>query len=531
MAPARSDIHDLVHTYLDEHPGEQEALRPLLAALDTAPDPTGRATVPGHITCSAVVIDDAGSVLHLRHRGTVGLLLTPGGHIEASDPTLLAAALRELHEGAGIAPGMLCLTPQFLGTPIDIAIHDFDAAPAEGVPTHRHYDLRFAFYALGGRPRLALRDEEVSGAVWLPFNQVSSPTLRAKLEHCALDGRAEPVNASALIYDDEGRYLLHLRDNCPGIWAPGEFSLLGGGREPDDHSLADTLLRELAEEVPGLVLADLEPFAVEQAAGTDGLCVPIQTFAGRWNGDPGTLALTEGVLLHWFRPEELGRLRIRPSTRDLIHRHANANGNRNGNATVPRARSAEAAAQGDGEPVLNGVGAHLYLEDDRGRVLLGLRHPDSAFAGNTWHFLAGRCEQESVLDCVVREAFEEAGLVIDPADLEFVHAVHLIDHPGARPLMQMVFRARHWTGTPRLEEPDKCLAWQWWQPDALPERIVPYARAAIDGIQASRLYTQTGWEEPAGPADGEAPGPGPFRLATADLDSEPEHASTLQETE
>lgn len=32
----------------------------------------------------------------------------------------------------------------------------------------------------------------------------------------------------------------------------------------------------------------------------------------------------------------------------------------------------------------NIVGAHLYLERD-GYVLLGLRAPDAAFAGNIWH--------------------------------------------------------------------------------------------------------------------------------------------------
>ncbi|MEY9840513.1 NUDIX domain-containing protein [Streptacidiphilus sp. EB103A] len=500
MAPARSDIHDVVRAYLDGHPGEREALLPLLEVLDGAAAPTDRATAPGHITCSAVVVDDAQRVLHIRHRGTGGQLLAPGGHVEDSDPTLLAAALRELHEEAGIAPGMLCLTPQFLGAPIDINVHDIAAAPAKGEPAHQHYDLRFVFYLTGGRPQLALQEEEVSGAVWLPFDQVSSPTLRAKLQLCALDGRPEPVNASALIYDDQGRYLLHLRDNYPGIWAPGEFSLLGGGREPDDHTLEETLLRELAEEVPGLALMDLEPFAVEQVVGTEGLCVPIQTFAGCWIGDPRTLTLNEGVLLHWVRPHELNRLRIQESTRDLIHRHASLKA-----STVPRARPAEAASSGDGDPVLNGIGAHLYLEDDQGRVLLGLRHPDSAYAANTWHFLAGRCEQESVRDCVVREALEEAGLVINPDELEFVHTVHLIDYPGARPLMQMVFRARRWTGSPQLTEPDKCLAWQWWHPDALPDPIVAYTRAAIDGIREGRLYTQLGWEEPAdsAPAAGE----------------------------
>lgn len=89
-------------------------------------------------------------------------------------------------------------------------------------------------------------------AEWLPFDQVTSPTLRTKLCASGLDNRIEPVNASALIHDGHGRYLLHLlhlRDDLPGIWEPGAWSLLGGGREPGDASLEDTVRRELREEV------------------------------------------------------------------------------------------------------------------------------------------------------------------------------------------------------------------------------------------------------------------------------------------
>ncbi|WP_078865201.1 MULTISPECIES: NUDIX hydrolase [unclassified Streptomyces] len=139
------------------------------------------------------------------------------------------------------------------------------------------------------------------------------------------------------------------------------------------------------------------------------------------------------------------------------------------------------------------IGVHLYLEDEEGRVLLGLRHPDSAYAGRTWHFLAGHCEREPAVGCLVREAHEEAGLVIDPSDAQYAHAVHLLDGPGAPPRMQLVFRVRRWQGTPEVREPDKCLAWQWWWPERLPEPIVPYTRAAIDGIRAGRPYTELGW--------------------------------------
>jgi 8-oxo-dGTP pyrophosphatase MutT (NUDIX family) len=332
-----------------------------------------------------------------------------------------------------------------------------------------------------------LQDEEVSGAEWLALSEVTSPTLREKLLQARLDGQPEPVNASALIHDGRGRYLLHLRDHKPGIWQPGAFDLLGGGRSHEDQSLEDTLLRELSEEVPDLRLEDLEPYAVETATSVDDLSVPIQVFTGRWRGNPDRLRLHEGVLLRWFTPDVLDRLRLSPGTRDLIRRHAADNPPNNEQDAVP------AVWDGGSRTVLQGVGVHLHLEDAEGRVLLGLRHPDSKYAGDTWHYLAGRCEQESALACLVREAEEEAGLLIDPADVELAHVVHVIDSLGALPLMQLVFRARRWKGEPEVLEPDKCLAWKWWPRDELPDRLVPYTRTAIAAIAEGRPYSQMGW--------------------------------------
>jgi 8-oxo-dGTP pyrophosphatase MutT (NUDIX family) len=487
MPPSSTAIRKTIQAYLGRHPGELDALAGLLAALDRPVDVTARTTLPGHITCSAVIVDRQSRVLHIRHRAT-GLMLTPGGHIEPQDRTLLAAALREVAEEAGIPPGALCLTRQTLGSPVDIDVHDIDANPSKGEQAHQHYDFRYVFYLAGEEPpAITLQDEEVSGAGWVPLSEVTSPTLREKLLQARLDGQPEPVNASALIHDGQGRYLLHLRDHKPGIWQPGAFDLLGGGRSHEDRSLEDTLLRELSEEVPDLRLGELKPYAVERATSVDGLSVPIQVFTGRWRGNPDRLRLHEGVLLRWFTPDVLDRLRLGPGTRDLIRRHAAENPPDDKQDAVP------AVWDGGSRTVLNGIGVHLHLEDAEGRVLLGLRHPDAKYAGDTWHYLAGRCEQESALACLVREAEEEAGLVIEPADVELAHVVHVVDSPGALPLMQLVFRARRWKGEPKILESDKCLAWKWWPRHELPDRLVPYTRTAIAAIAEGRRYSQLGW--------------------------------------
>ncbi|MFH9730310.1 NUDIX domain-containing protein [Streptomyces sp. NPDC017260] len=492
MPPSSSSIRRTVQAYLGRHPDERDALAELLAALDRPADVTARTALPGHVTCSAVVIDRRRRVLHIRHRAT-GLVLTSGGHIEPGDRTPLAAALRQISEETGIPPGALCLTRQMLDSPIHIDVHAIAADPAGGEPAH-HHDFRYVFYLADVEPPATIsQDEEVSGARWISLSEVTSPALRAKVRHARLDGLAEPVNASALLHDGQGRYLLHLRDaNKPWIWEPGCWSLLGGGREPRDPTLLDTVRRELREEA-GLTVAGLEPYAVEYATGTDGTRVPIQVFTGRWRGDPHRLPLTEGVMLAWVRPEKFPYMTMLPSTRTLLERHA---AEHPASADATSATTAGAAgsvsAKVPSGTVLHVVGVHLFLERD-GRVLLGLRHPDSAYAGGSWHVLAGHCEAEAATACLVREAYEEAGLVIDPADLELLHTVHMVDRPG-RPRVQLFFRARRWEGTPELREPDKCVAWQWWSATDLPEPIVPYTRTAIEGIQAGRNHTELGWD-------------------------------------
>ncbi|MFD5791016.1 NUDIX domain-containing protein [Streptomyces sp. NPDC127037] len=486
-----SSIRAIVDAYLDRHPGERGALAGLLDTLGRSGDVTSRTALPGHVTCSAVVVDRRRRVLHIRHRATDGLMLAPGGHVQPQDRTLLGAALREVREEAGIAPGALCLTPQLLDVPIDIDVHGIAASAAKGELAYEYYDFRYVFcLANEDAPAITLQDEEVSGARWVPLPEVTSPALRDKLLQAGVDGRPEPVNASAIIHDGHGRYLLHLRDaNKPNIWEPGCWSLLGGGQEQQDETLLDTVRRELREEAE-LTVASLEPYAVEWVTGMDATSVPVQVFAGRWNGAPARLPLTEGVMLAWVHPEKFPYMTMLSSTRELLERHAAEHSPTAVVALVGAARTGSA-----GSPpgtVLNVVGVHLYLERD-GQVLLGLRHPDSAFAGSTWHLLAGHCEAESATACLVREAYEEAGLVIDPADFELVHTVHMVNRPGAQPRINLVFRTRNWEGVPELKEPDKCVAWRWWSAKDLPEPIVPYARAAIEGITAGRNYSEMGW--------------------------------------
>ncbi|MDF3299484.1 NUDIX hydrolase [Streptomyces tropicalis] len=300
-----------------------------------------------------------------------------------------------------------------------------------------------------------------------------------------------PGSTAVLIVNGRGQYLLHLRDANRPICDAGTWSLVGGAPEGSE-SLHEAVVREIREET-GLVLDEVTPYATARPGGPHATTGHVQVYVAHWDGDARALPVTEGILCAWFDVSTMDRLTMCAWAHDVIRAHWAEYGTASPAARGAVPRQPSLPRSGGARTVRQVVGAHLYLENPAGEILLGLRHPDSAFAGELWHFLAGHCEQESAVSCLVREADEEAGLLIRPEDVEFAHAVHLVDEPGGPPRMQLVFRARRWEGEPRLREPDKCLAWTWWRPDHLPEPIVPYTRAAIEGILTGRRYTEMGW--------------------------------------
>ncbi len=183
MTVTSREISGTLSRYLTAHPGERDALAPLLSCLTGNADISSRRTVPGHVTCSAAVISHAGRVLVIRHN-FLGRWLLPGGHIDPDDTGLIAAARRELAEETGLAGQQAVLVPELDQVPIDIDVHQIPANPAKGEPAHWHADFRYAYHA--AEPAVTLQLDEVSGYAWQPPSSLQPAPLAAKLSRLAL---------------------------------------------------------------------------------------------------------------------------------------------------------------------------------------------------------------------------------------------------------------------------------------------------------------------------------------------------------
>ncbi|WP_328774848.1 NUDIX domain-containing protein [Streptomyces goshikiensis] len=83
-----------------------------------------------HVTAGALLVRDGGEVMLIEHRA-YGITLQPGGHLEATDTTLLGAALRELSEETESTPSWssgpdqaLCLLQRVPGGPRHLGLLD-----------------------------------------------------------------------------------------------------------------------------------------------------------------------------------------------------------------------------------------------------------------------------------------------------------------------------------------------------------------------------------------------------------------------
>ncbi len=139
------------------------------AHLEQHPDGMSRTCLPDHVTASTLVFSADGTQVLLTLHAKSGRWFQFGGHPEAHDQTLVAAALREALEESGLAATDLTLGPE----PVLLDEHAVPfCAPGAGV---HHLDVMFRAVAReGARPRVS---EESLDVAWWPVDALPNDEL------------------------------------------------------------------------------------------------------------------------------------------------------------------------------------------------------------------------------------------------------------------------------------------------------------------------------------------------------------------
>jgi 8-oxo-dGTP diphosphatase len=129
--------------------------------------------------------------------------------------------------------------------------------------------------------------------------------------------------------------------------------------------------------------------------------------------------------------------------------------------------------------------AYLLLEKDN-KILL-IRRYNTGYEDGNYSLIAGHVDEgESYEDTMVREAKEEAGIIIKKEDLVFVHANH---RPKSN-YLDIYFRPKKWSGKPENKEPSKCDEFLWINWDSLPKNLIPHVRNSLLKIKNSEFYSE-----------------------------------------
>lgn len=105
------------------------------------------------------------------------------------------------------------------------------------------------------------------------------------------------------------------------------------------------------------------------------------------------------------------------------------------------------------------------------------RRVGTGYYDDHWALVAGHVEAgESVLQAAAREAAEEVGVGIEPADLQPLTTIHRT-LSGGGPVEQRAdffFAVRRWSGAPLVLEPAKNGGLRWAPLTDLPAPVVPH---------------------------------------------------------
>ncbi|GBG08698.1 hypothetical protein PAT3040_03290 [Paenibacillus agaridevorans] len=144
-------------------------------------------------------------------------------------------------------------------------------------------------------------------------------------------------------------------------------------------------------------------------------------------------------------------------------------------------------------PVFYGAVHLLFFREDE--VLL-LKRKNTGFEDGKWSVVAGRIDgNEEVKAAAIREAKEEAGVDIDPSELEVTGIAHRRNPNGSgSEWIDFYLTVRAWKGEIMNMEPHKCEELRWFPLSELPSNMIEYVKVALSENQDKLWFRSIGWD-------------------------------------
>ena len=136
------------------------------------------------------------------------------------------------------------------------------------------------------------------------------------------------------------------------------------------------------------------------------------------------------------------------------------------------------------------VAVHLFLLKNN-EVLL-LRRYNTGYEDGNYSVIAGHLDGgEDVYSAMIREASEEAGIMIEKKDLHIDQVMHR--NSGSDERIDYFFSCNIWAGEVQNIEPNKCDELRWCPVNNLPSNTIAYIDFAIKNHRDNVKFSIFGW--------------------------------------
>lgn len=126
-----------------------------------------------------------------------------------------------------------------------------------------------------------------------------------------------------------------------------------------------------------------------------------------------------------------------------------------------------------------------------------LRRFNTGYQDGQYSLVAGHLNgNESFSAAIIREAKEEAGIILKPQDLSAIHIMNRFEPQNnieKRERIDVFFVAKKWQGEIKNMETDKCDDLSWFPIDKLPTNTIPYIKKVINNIRKKIFYSELGY--------------------------------------
>ena len=133
----------------------------------------------------------------------------------------------------------------------------------------------------------------------------------------------------------------------------------------------------------------------------------------------------------------------------------------------------------------------VYLLLIKENQILLLKRYNTGYEDGNYSLVSGHMEgNETIKQAMIREAREEAGIIIYEEDIKIATFLHRKTDPER---FDFFLQCKKWNGEIDNKEPDKCSELNWYDINNLPSNIIPCVKKAIENYQNNIMFDNFGW--------------------------------------